>query len=138
MSFAASAASFVVTEVFRWEKGEAANGSYRAGALALELCAHGLRGIFDDRYAEIQAVHVGALSKEMNGHDRFRSFGDLLFDLCDIDVVVGEVDVDEHRRRAQPRDNAGCREKRIRGDDHFVARADAENHQRDEQRIGAR
>ena len=62
---------------------------------------------------------------------------DARLDLLRIDVVVGEIDVDEHRRRAEAVDHAGGGEERIRGDDDLVARPDAENHQRDQQRVGA-
>ncbi len=55
-----------------------------------------------------------------------------------IAVERHRIDVDEHRRRAEPADAAGRREERIRRRDDFVARADAERHQRDEQRVGAR
>ena len=62
---------------------------------------------------------------------------DARLDLRRIDVVVGEIDVDEHRRGAEAIDDAGGGEERVRGNDDLVARPDAENHQRDEQRVGA-
>ena len=54
-----------------------------------------------------------------------------------IDVEGVRQDVDEHRRRAEPRDAAGGGEERIGGGDDFVAAADAERHQDREQRVGA-
>ena len=48
------------------------------------------------------------------------------------------LDVDEDRPGSDAGDRAGRREERERRGDHFVARTDAERHQRDEQRIGPR
>ena len=86
-----------------------------------------------------------ALISSIAAHWPYRCTGMIAFvrevmlrlDLRRIDVVVGEVDVDEHRRRAEAIDDAGRGEERIGGDDDLVAGADAEHHQRDEQRVGA-
>ena len=55
-----------------------------------------------------------------------------------VDVERDRIDVDEPRRRADARDAAGGREERERRRDDLVAGTDAERHQRDEQRVGAR
>ena len=55
-----------------------------------------------------------------------------------IEVEGRGIDVDEHRPRAEPRDRAGGGEERIGRRDDLVARADAERHQRQQQRVGAR
>ena len=55
-----------------------------------------------------------------------------------IEVERREVDVGEHRPRAQPRDRAGSGEEGERAGHHLVAGAHAERHQRDHQRIGSR
>ena len=48
------------------------------------------------------------------------------------------IDVAENRPRAGPRDGAGGGEERERRGDHLIARTDAERHERQQQRIGAR
>src|SRR5205814_9697102 len=49
-------------------------------------------------------------------------------------ILVGEIDVDEYRRGAKTMHDARGGEKRERRHDDLVARADPENHQRDQQR----
>ena len=125
-------------EVLRREKREAADRAEGSGALAVELRADRLRRVFDDRNSEIHPVHVGALSVEVHRHDRLRLFGDRFPDLRRIDVVVGEIDVDEHRRCVKPRHDARCGEERVRRHDDFITRTDAEDHESDQERVGAR
>ena len=71
----------------------------------------------------------------MDRHDDLRARGDLFLDARHVDVVVGEVDVDEHRPRPEAVDDTGGGEERIGRNDDVVAGADAEDHQRYEQRI---
>ena len=56
---------------------------------------------------------------------------------CGVEVEGARIDVGEHRARAQPRDGAGGGEERQRRGHHLVAGADAERHERDQQRVGA-
>ena len=72
----------------------------------------------------------------MDRHDRFRARRDCRDGLRRIDVERRRVDVDEHRLCADARDAAGGGEERVGGRDDFVAGADAERHQRQQQRVG--
>ena len=53
------------------------------------------------------------------------------------DVEAVRLDVDEHWPRADAGDGASGGEKSVRTGDDFIAGADVERHQRDQQRIGA-
>ena len=55
-----------------------------------------------------------------------------------VEVGRDRVDVGEHRARAQPGDGAGGGEEGERRGDDLVARAHAQSHERDHQRVGAR
>ena len=129
-------------EILRWKKREAAERAERPRAAAVQLRADGLRGVFDDRQAMllrdgVDLVHRRGLSVEMHRHDGLRGGGDAGLDEGGIDVVVVEADVDEHRRRAEPVYDSRGGEERERGDDDFVLRSDAEDHESDEEGVGA-
>jgi len=114
-----------------------------AGAAAPILRADGLRGILDDvqivpRGDTHDGVHVGHLAVEVDRHDGARAWGDGRLDEGRIDVVAGRVDIDKDRHRAEPVDAAARCEEGVRGGDDLVARLDAEGHQRDNERVGAR
>jgi hypothetical protein len=64
--------------------------------------------------------------------------GDEAFDGRGVDVERRRVDVAEHRPGAGAGDGARGREEGVGRREHLVARPDAEHHQRDQQRIGAR
>ena len=55
-----------------------------------------------------------------------------------VDVERDRIDVDEDRLGAQPPDRAGRGEERVAGQQHFVARADVDGHQRQQQSVAAR
>ena len=123
---------------------QGAHRAERAGALAFVLGADRLAGVFDDRDAagcggdRADLVHRCALAEQMDGDDRLGGFAEFAEDLAWIEIERLGVDVDEHGRRAEAPDSAGGGEEGEAGQDHFVARADAERHQRQEERVAAR
>ena len=74
----------------------------------------------------------------MHGNNRFRGAGARRLNKSGIDVERRRIDIDEYGFRAEPRNAACRREKRIGARDDFVAGTDADGHQRSEQCIGAR
>lgn len=99
-------------------------------------------GIFD--YAEpvlvgylVDCIHVGALSIQADGHDRFGFGCDSRFDPGGVDVVGSGVDVHKNRSGAHQGDHlARGNESEWSGYD-FVAGANAQRHHGDQQGIGA-
>ena len=75
----------------------------------------------------------------MHGHDGLDLLRALqcLFEPLWVDAQERGLDIDEHWRRTRSRDDAGRSEERIRRQQHFVPWADAECHERAQQRIGA-
>jgi hypothetical protein len=109
--------------------------------LAADRRQDGLRRVLDD--GEVVTLrdhhdgrHVGRVSAEMHGQNRFRSRRDGRFDLVGIDRVLSVV-IDEHRPAARHDDGADARHERVRSGDDFVARADAGRAERQDERIGA-
>ena len=81
-------------------------------------------------------VHVGTLAEEMHRHDRLRPTRDLLFDFVSIDVVRQRVDIREHGRRPESGHGAGRGKERERRHDDFIAGADIESREGQQERIG--
>ena len=129
-------------EVLRREERKRGHRPEHAGAAAVVLRADRLRRILDHgqivfRSDAVDLVHRRALAIEMHGHDRLRGRRDARLDLRRVEVVISEVDVGKDRRRAEAVDDAGRGEERVRGDDDLIAGTDAEDHEGDEQCVGA-
>src|SRR5688572_32432675 len=65
------------TEILRWKKREAADGTDTAGGPAPIACSDRLRRVFNHRHLGPlrnleNRSHVGALPEQMDGHDGFR------------------------------------------------------------------
>ena len=84
-----------------------------------------------------QGVHVGGAPEEMHGYDGPCPSTDLALHVGWIDEVGRGVDVREDRHGAQARDGAGRREERVAREDHLVAGADVERHEREQERVAA-
>ena len=80
--------------------------------------------------------NVGHLPKQIDGNHSARPRGDGRRDLCRIDVECRRIDVDEHRRRPGIVDRARGREEGERRCDYFVAAADIEGPQGQQQCVG--
>jgi hypothetical protein len=129
-------------EVLARKKGEAAERADAAGGAAAVRRANRLRGILDNRHTSgggggDDRIHLGGQAEQVNRKERPGARRDRRAERVGPDVVRVEIDVDEHRPRADPRDGAGAREERVRGGDDLVAGADATRHQREQQRVGA-
>ena len=72
----------------------------------------------------------------MHWKNRLRAGGDRAFDQLFVNVQRVRADVDEHGPCLEPRYGAGSRNKRIGGQDHFVARTQIAKHRRDLQGRG--
>ncbi len=130
-------------EILAREEREASEGADRADRLRFVSGANGLRGVLDHRNAGAicrghQRIEIGAEAEQMDRHDRLRPRRDRGDGLRGIDVEREGIDVDQHGTRSDARDAACRREKRVGRRDDFVARADAERHEREQQRVGAR
>ena len=129
-------------QVLGGEEGEAAHVADRAAAAALVLGADGLGAILDDRDMAApgdlhDGIHVGHLAEEVNGQDGLGARCDGRLDFMRVDVEGQGVDVDENGLGVEAVDDAGRGEEREgRGDD-FVAGADVQGHEGDEQSVRA-
>jgi hypothetical protein len=102
-----------------------------------------VRGVLDDRQAvglreRIQPVHVHRPTRQVNGHDRPRAWGDCCRRLLEVDEAGSRHRLDQHRRGPRVLDCIGGRYERHRGDEHLVARPHTEHLQRQGQRGCAR
>ena len=115
-------------------------GGHRAAALPAG--AHRLGGVFD--HADLvsgtegaQGVEVAGLAEEVDRHDRRGARRDLPGGVFEVDVEVVRVDVDPDRGGAEAGDGAGGGEEGEGREEDLVALADAERHQREQERVGA-
>jgi hypothetical protein len=128
-------------DVLRREKRERTHCAVRADIGTVVVGAPCLGAIFDDRNLTRrfgQHLHISGLTEEMDRDHRFRAAIDLLSDLARIKTVVDILDVDEDRRRAEPRDNPRSGEKGKARKNDLVPSSYAEGHQRDQESIGPR
>ena len=129
-------------EVLARKEREAAAVAERSGLTPAIGRADRLTCVFDHRDVARardlqQRLHVDRLSVQVDRDDRFRTRRERAVQAPGGHVERHRIDVGQHRRGANARDAAGGGEERIgRGDD-FVARTDAERHQRGEDRVGA-
>ena len=120
---------------------ERPDGAERARRAPAPRRPDGLRGVLDD--GEVVGVadraerrHVGALAEEVDRNNGLRALRDGGVDACRVQVERVRVDVGEDGRRAEQRGGLGRGDERERRADHLVARANAERHQRDLERVG--
>ena len=73
----------------------------------------------------------------MNRQDRLGGAGGASGNRPRVEIEGSRVDIDEHRRGAEPPHRAGRGEKRVRRQNHFIARPDLEGHQSQEQGVAA-
>ena len=130
-------------EILAREKREAAERADAAGRAPLVGRADRLRRVFDHWNAALRrdvhhGVHVGSQTEQVHRQDGFGPRGHRRRDTLGIDVVGRQIDIDEDRPRAEPRDRSRRREKRVGRRHDLVSRLDTERHQRQQQRIGAR
>ena len=98
--------------------------------------AEGLRGVFDDRNAELCELRQRRRTpEEMDGHDRLRAGRDPLGDVCGIEIHRRGVDVREHRRRTALHDRLGRRVEGERRTDDLVAGPDAHRVEDEDERV---
>ena len=102
-----------------------------------------LRGVFDYRKMVAardfkNGIHLDALSEEVNRHDRAGPRRNRALDELRINVEIRAANIDIDRARSQTCDRTASREECIRDGDHFVAGADVERHQREQQSVRTR
>ena len=103
---------------------------------------HRLRRIFDHEQAVPRgdlhnAVHFAAYPGVMHRKDSLGAGRDRFFNQLFVDVHRVRSDVDKHRPRHQSHDGIGSGNKRVGGQDHFVAGAEVAEHGCNFQRRGA-
>ncbi len=128
------------SQILRWEETEAACSPQDPRFAAVVGCSDGLAGIFEDKEVVLKGkspdrVHVGALAKNVDRHDRSRFRSDRRFDGCRINVVRVRQDVDENGSRPGSTDRSRRRKESERRGDDFVTRADVHSDQRKQQGI---
>ncbi len=129
-------------EVFRGIEGVSAEESEGAGAAVVRFCAEGLADVLDDGDAVGagdggDAIDLGKLSEEMNGHDGLGAVAEAGEGFVGIEVEGVGFDIDENRSRAEADDDVGAGDKAEGGNDDFVSRAHAEAGEGQEEGIGA-
>ena len=102
----------------------------------------GLGGVFDDGEVVlgrdgVDGGHVGCLTVNADGHDGFGIRRDSRFDLSSVHVPSGLIDVDEDWGSPEEGDHFRCGNPGVRDGDDFIAWADAEGHERDEEGVRA-
>jgi len=129
-------------EIFRGVKAQTSGEDRRAGALSMAFRPDRLGCVLD--YLQIvpggdfvHCLQVRHLSEEIDGNDRPRFGGDLFLKGGDVDVKRRRLNIGENDFGARPRDRSGRREKREGGADHFIARLQAQGHQRTEERVAS-
>src|SRR5436190_6703479 len=68
----------------------------------------------------------------------FRARGDLFFYLRNVEIVSNRIDIDEDRRRTEPRDRTDGCEEAVRRRNDLIAGADAMRHEGEQYRIASR
>lgn len=137
------AAVAVAAQWLARKKTGTADGRQVAALAPLVRRTKALRRIFDDRDITvpggdgIDLVHVGNLTIERYRHDCLGFRCNRRFDQFGIDVAGIWFDVDEDRSGTQQHDNFGSRHKGERRGNDFIARLDAQGHQRYQQCFGA-
>jgi len=114
------------TEILGWVKAEASHQSPASSRSRMIGRADRLSCIFDDRDVVVASdlanpIDLGALSEQMNRDDCLGVGSDRGFNQVGIDVERVGSDVDEHGRRAQPRDAADRGKESETRHDHFIA-----------------
>ncbi len=122
-------------------EGEAGRDTERAARGSSVLGPERPRRVLDQhdllRYRRLQRFPLDRAAEEVNGHHRARSRRHGGCDGCGVDEERVRIDVDEHRSRSAQLDDVGGCGKRVRGNDHFVARADLQGKQREMERCGS-
>lgn len=136
------AAVAVATQGFAGEEAGARNGGQVAAFAAFVGGAKALRGVFDDGDAVfggdgVDGVKIGALAVQADGHDGFGAWGDSGFEQGRVQVVGAGIDVHIHRFGTQQGHGLGRGNVGKAGGDDFVARANAQRHLGNLQRVGA-
>ena len=101
-----------------------------------------LGSVFDDREIvlrgnRIDGRHVGGLTVDADGHDCFGFVRNGGFNQSRIYVPRLLVDVDKDGLGSDERDHFRCGNPGVRDGDDFIARTNAERHERDEKGVGA-
>ncbi len=147
------------TQILRREERQAADIPVAAGPIVIVILgADRLRCILDDAQPVAprdvqQRQHVGDLTVQMHGHERFDTAARVAVDervsaplavLLDEglhggwgEIEADRIDVAEGRTRPGARDGPRGREERKRRGDHFIARPNLQRHERQQQRIRA-
>src|SRR3990167_1798709 len=127
---------------FTRKKAGAGNGAQVAGTLTVVSCAEALRGILDHRNTMsrgncIDGIKISALPIERYGDYRLGTRCNRRLKQLRIHVVGARIYIHVHRFGAQQGDGfSGSNVGETRGD-HFIARADAQRHLGDLQRVSA-
>lgn len=132
----------VAAQGFAGEEAGACNRRQIAAFAAFVSCSKALGGVFNDGYAVlsrngVDGVKVGALAVQAHGHDGFGSRGDGGFEQGRVNVVGARVDVHIHRLGPEQGHGLSGGDVSKAGGDNFVARAYAQRHLGDLQRVGA-
>ena len=130
------------TEVLGGEEAEAARIAEAAHRLALPASSRRLGAVFDHLQLMAfgnghQSGHVHCAPEQVHRHQGPGGGGDRSFDLIEIDQVGAGVDIHEHRRGADGADGLSRGEKTERAGDHFIAGANAQATQGQDQSVGA-
>ena len=102
----------------------------------------GLGGILDDRKLTmadrdlVDCRHVGGLAENADRHDRLGALRDGRLDLGRVHVPGLGVDVDKDRGGTEERNHLGGRDPGVGDRDDFVAGADTERHEGNEEGVG--
>ena len=136
------AAVAVAAQRFAGEKAGAGDGGQVAGLAAFVARAETLRRVFDDGQAVfdgngVNRVEIGALAVERHGNNRFGALCNRGFEFGGVEVAGVFAHIRIHGFCAQEGDGFGGGDVGEARGNHFVARAHAQSHQRDLQRVGA-
>ena len=118
-------------------EGEAAERAEAAAGAAAARRAERAGGVLEHRQLG-QLLEPRRPAEQVHGEHRLRARRDPTRGVLGIDVHRHRVDVDEHGRRPGERDDVRRRRERVGGDEHLVARAEAEREHGDVQRGRAR
>ena len=129
------------TEVLRREEARRAEIARRHRGATLPAGAHRLRGVLD--YAEfmrggegLKGVEVEGLAEEVHRHDGAGTRSDLPGGVHEVDIEGVRIDVDPDRGRTKTGHGARGSEESEGWQEDFVAFADIERHEREQQCVG--
>lgn len=136
-------AALAHSNVMRRIKRERADVAEGSDMLAVDSGAQRVAAVFDKpqivtRAERLDRAHVEGIAERMGDHDRLRSRRDRRFHRRDVDIVSGNIDVDEDGNHAEQQDRIDRRRKAGGAGDDLVARLQrpVAQHRRGQRRKG--